>query len=143
MGSIYNLVGPLEGNDLRSIFNPLMKIHRKIEYQWESNHSEVNKQILDRFWRSKYEKKEESEKNCEKWVNSLREKIPSEQYPVKQARTTFNQVIVNQVSSNLSHIVKTRKRQSTIRDPQAHQAMQQYKLNQQRNSDHQHMDLDE
>merc|ERR1719474_2455082 len=117
---LYNISGPLESNDLRSIFGPLMKrIHKKIEYQWESDHAEVNKQILDRFWSSKFDQQQEAHKNCKKWIDSLREKIPSGQYPVNTANTTFNQVIVAPMSSNLGHIVKTsytRKRQSTV-DP--------------------------
>ena len=126
--SLYNLSGPLETNDLRSIFGPLMKrIHKKIEYQWESNHAEVNKQILDRFWSSKFDQEHEATKNCKKWLDSLREKIPSGQYPVETANTTFNQVIVAPMSSNLGHIVKTRKRQSTIDPFRAQQAMKQYK----------------
>jgi len=120
--SRYNISGPLCSDDLRSIFSPLMtKLHKKIEFQWESNHREVNKQILDRFWRPMGEHQEQR-KNCEKWTNSLREKIPSGEYPVDTANTTFNQVIVSPMSQSLGYIVKTRKRQSTIDPFRAQQA---------------------
>jgi len=147
---LYNLTssGTLTTNDLRSIFDRLMKeLHRKIEYQWESNHKEVNKQILDRFWNSKFNQQLETSRK--KWITSLKEKIPSGQFPVKTAMLTFNQVIVNPMASNLGHIVKTRKRQSTIDPFRAQQAMQQYHAKQQQqhlHHDHeqQHaMDLDD
>jgi len=137
--------GTLKSNDIRTIFSPLMKeLHRKIEYQWESNHKEVNKQILDRFWSGQGQ-----ETSMKKWITSLKEKIPSGKFPVKTAMLTFNQVIVNPMASNLGHIVKTRKRQSTIDPFRAQQAMQQYHAKQQQqhlHHDHeqQHaMDLDD
>merc|ERR1712130_65100 len=125
---MYNVSGPLDSGDLRSIVKPLMKkVYKKIEFQWESNHKEVNKQILDRFWKPQ----SEASSSCKKWIGSLKEKIPSGQFPVKIAMNTFNQVIVNPMASNLGHIVKTRKRQSTIDPFRAQQAMQQYHAKQQ------------
>jgi len=115
---IWNLSEPLQANDLQNIFKPLIKkIYKKIEFQWNRNHQSVNKGILDRFWTQQFDTKQHAQNNpfCKKWIISLKEKIPNQQYPMIACLNSFNQTIVLPITDNLGHVVEgQRKRQSTI-----------------------------
>ena len=124
----WNLSEPLQSTDLKNIFKPLLsKVKKKLEFQWENNHKQVDKQILNRFWKQQFEESQQASINCKRWIKSLKEKIPNGQYNMKSSLTSFNQTIVNSVSDNLGHIVATRKRESTIDVHRIHH--QQYNAN--------------
>ena len=104
------------------------------------NHKQVDKQILNRFWKQQFEQQQQSNLNCKRWINALKEKIPTGQYNIKQCLQSFNKTIVNSISDNLGHIVATRKRESTI---DVHRAQMQYHQHQQHQQQHQQaMDID-
>ena len=131
----WNLSEPLQSTDLKNIFKPLLnKVKKKLEFQWENNHKQVDKQILSRFWKQQFDQQQQANSNCKRWINALKEKIPTGQYHTKQCLQSFNQTIVNSISDNLGHIVATRKRESTI---DVHRAQMQYHQQQQ-----QAMDID-
>ena len=69
-----------------------------------------NKLMLDPFWNPQ----SEASLSCNKWIESLKEKIPNGPFPVKIGLNTFNEIIVALIPSNLRHTVETQKPLSTI-----------------------------
>ena len=114
--SMYNLNEPLDASDLGNMFEPLIKkIFKKIESEWQSKYMSINQEILNRFWEQQFGSVQQSQVNCRKWINSLKEKIPTGKYPANACLVSFNREIVGFITSNLGHVVDaTRKRQSTI-----------------------------
>jgi len=112
----FNLNGPmLKPSDLELIWNStIAKLKKKLDQQWASNHSTVNKGILQRYWKQQFEEHKQSNINMRRWLSSLKEKNPTEQYAMNMALTTFNQVIGSWVADNLGSIVATRRRESNI-----------------------------
>ena len=112
----YHVNGSLESSDLRSIVKPLMKtVYKKVESQWDCEHNEINKQILDRFRKTQSGASYAS--SCSKWIASLDKRSSGTFFSVKIAMDTFNQVIVASISRNLN------------------QAMQQYHVKKQNDQD--------
>jgi len=109
-----NVCEPLNEEALGAVLVGLLRsVKKKIDFQWRENHQSVNVQILERFWAAQTNVTS-MEKAQRKWSSNLKEKVPSGLFPAKVALTAFNQSIVRWINEKLGHIVRTRKRQSTV-----------------------------
>lgn len=116
---IFNVSEPLNENALAAVFTALLRlVKKKIDFQWKEKHSRVNVAILERFWAAQTNA-QQMERARRKWSSNLKEKVPSGLFPINVALTAFNQSIVRSINEKLGHIVKTRKRQSTVDQRQA------------------------
>ena len=71
--------------------------------EWKTKYSHIDNQI--RSWMQQYEEKQQLESNCNRWLQSLKQRIPTGLYDGKTCVDTFNITITAPIADNLNHIV--------------------------------------